>query len=621
MTDELAYQNCPKCGKENLAHMTHCVHCGAELEELFHFEGQIENPASDPAEDILLTLPFMADEFSSLAKDKDPGNETDETSNAEKSDLEDLDWLERVRQRARVEEDASGELTKGINSMQESVEDRSSDAEKQYQAWLDEVREKAEREKVKQAERLQPSPLDEDGVPEWLRRIRALHPSNAEEETADNVDDEWTDEALEELRKRELGDDYVPLVKAPEEDAVEDSSYNDDSEEPPEEIPIEHNIPEDDDLESTDSHSLTKDRADEKDSEVGDDSGDDTGFVMVGDPKLSPEEVFDTPGLDGELNLDAQKSSSKRRDRKVEEKKEAILQDLVILHGQHEKVALLKSILSDEGKPIIPSSEPKKKKTDWSRLIIGLAFILVLLLAIIFIPKTMDERGQECTPQMWFGHYLNNLEKSDKVLVVLSYYSASAPELESLAAPVLAKIEKKGLDWHVVTLRMDGMWLAESLFEKAGIENLNQPTFMPGGQFAMLDLAVKPDGVAELGMQNPLPEAAPNLEDYNLVLFITDSGLSLRGWLEQVTPNTDFIKTLAIISHKEIASVQPYFDNAQVLGLLYGRHGLNGNIPGTGNHYRAYQGGLVLMVVVMGLGLFLALRQAAQKKTSSGDEQ
>ena len=619
MTDSFAFQACPKCGKENLAHMTHCVHCGAELEELFHFEGQIEVPEGNLTEDSLLTLPFMADEFASPAKDEKAGKESDEPADADKADPEDLDWLERVRNRARIEEDASGELTKGINSMQESVEDRSSDAEKQYQAWLEEVREQAEREKARQAERLQPSPVDEDGVPEWLRRIRALHPSNAEEENTENADDEWTDEALEELRRRELGEDYVPPENPIEEEDLENVSDSGDAEEATQEIPIEHNIPEDDESDAEEMASSQK-QTPKSEPDLSGELEDGTGFVMVGDPKLNPDEVFDTPGLDGKLTPEEGKPREKRGNPQGEQEKEAILQDLVILRGQHEKVALLKSLISDEGKPVIPSSEPPKKNNDWSRLIIGLAFIFVILLAIIFMPHSAGEKTQEVVPQKWFGHYLDDLEKSDKVLVVMSYYSASAPELEALAAPVLEQFENKGLDWYAVTLRMDGLWQAASLYEKAGLEDAPEPEYLPGGQFAMLDLAVKPDGAAGQGMQNPSPEFTAHLKDYDLVLLITDSALSIRGWLEQVSPNTDFIKTLVIISHKEMASIQPYFDSAQVLGILYGNHGLKGNIPGSGNQYRAYQVGMGLMIVLMAIGLFLALRQTAQKKTSSGDE-
>ncbi len=131
------------------------------------------------------------------------------------ADTEDVpDWLQRVRQRARAEEDATGELTKGIQSMQDMVDggEEKDDSESQYQDWIETVREKTQREKAKRAERLRPSPLDEQGVPEWLRRIRALNPQDEEMLEEESVVDEWTDEALEDLRRTRLGDDYTPAL-------------------------------------------------------------------------------------------------------------------------------------------------------------------------------------------------------------------------------------------------------------------------------------------------------------------------------------------------------------------------------------------------------------------------
>lgn len=614
MTDSFEFQNCPKCGKENLAHMTHCVHCGAALEDLFHFEGQVDIPADEQSEGASLPLPFIFDELEvSVPDEKTEADAEDETPPATPPDGEEIDWLERVRQRARSEEDATGLLIRDLNNRQDILDDKRDDAESQYKAWLEEVRENTEREKARQARRLQSSPVDEQGVPEWLRRIRALNPRDGEEGGSTDPEDEWTDEELEELRKRELGDDYVALEKEATEETADAQETEQLAEEDTQELEIEHNIPEDDDDLAVQPQPPASTLSDN------------TGFVMVGDPKLDPQEVFVTeePKVEqpSEEAESVEKTSTPRDAKTREAEKEALLQDLVILRGQHEKVALLKALISDEGKPVINSAGPEKKEKDHSRLFLGLIFIVVLLLSILFFPKTIGEQPQPAVSQVFFTHYLDGLKKSDEVLVVMSYYSASAPELEALAAPVLARIDEKGLVWHAITLRMDGLWQAENLYEKAGLTNRTAPEYVPGGQFAMLALAVKSDGVAGPGWQKPLTMENSNLTDFDLVLLITDSALSLRGWLEQVAPNAPFIKTLAIISEKEVASIQPFFDNGQVLGYLNGKHGLDGEIAGLANHYRAYQVGLVLMILWLGLGLFFAFQQAKQKKTPSGAEQ
>ena len=154
MTDGLSMQKCPKCGKENLAYMTHCVHCGTALEAMFSFDGQVDLPENTPEEDVA-TLPFILEEMQSAPQliEDDTTDKDEDNSETQETDSDTPEWLKRVRQRAQAEEDATGRLTKSLNTMQERLEDDTkSDAESQYQVWLDDLREKAELKKAKQAD-------------------------------------------------------------------------------------------------------------------------------------------------------------------------------------------------------------------------------------------------------------------------------------------------------------------------------------------------------------------------------------------------------------------------------------------------------------------------------------
>lgn len=619
MTDGLNMQKCPKCGKDNLAHMTHCVHCGTPMEDLFHFDGQIETP-EDSNEEPIAALPFIFDEMQSAPQSDDDSSST-EPSPEKKSTDEDgsqsPDWLERVRERVRAEDDASGLLTKGLSALQERLEsDEKGDAESQYQAWLDEIREKAEREKAKQAERLQPSPLDEQGVPEWLRRIRALHPDADEGVEELKTEDEWTEEELEELRRRELGDDYVP-------NHMNEQTAEDDTDEPEEddfEPDIEHNIPEDyEDLTTAEAQSRKSKVSPAPIDEALDNSPEETGFVMMGEPKLDPDEVFDTKAVEA-LLAQSDQSPPARKKASRDAEKEAILQDLVILRGQHEKVALLKALISEEGRPLPSSGEIKTKKRNHSRLIIGLAFILVLLFSIIFIPKNMSHKTPISVPQERFTLHLDAMDANKSLLLVMSYSAASATELEALTAPVIQALEDKGLSWQAMTLRMDGLWLAESLFEKADLKNPPAPVFLPGGQYAMLNLAIKPDDQTELEEQKVLKEGIPKLDDFDYVLLVTDSSLSVRGWLEQVAVNQPSINTFAIISQKEAVAIQPYFDSGQILAYLSGMQGLVGAKTYAGIHQSVFHVGLILMILLLILGFLLRPESDEQPKPEAGGQ-
>ena len=622
MTDGLSMQKCPKCGKENLAYMTHCVHCGAALEAMFSFDGEIDLPENTPEEDVA-TLPFILEEMQSAPQliEDDTTDKDEDNSEAQETDSDTPEWLKRVRQRAQAEEDASGRLTKSLNTMQERLEDDTkSDADSQYQDWLDDLREKAELKKAKQAERLKPSPKDEQGVPEWLRRIRALHPEDEGGEDLLNPDDEWTEEALEELRKKELGDDYVPLKvlenKEPDE-ASEDDEDEPDIPDEPDEPEIEHNIPEDDlDLESTNAL-RQEEEAQAKTPEEP--LSEETGFVIVGDVKLNPNEVFDTQitEVSPEKNDEGLPAIAKRA---LDADREAILQDLVILRGQHEKVALLKTLLSEEGRPLPGKNEEKAQRKDYSRLIIGLAIISILLLSIIFIPRQSSAKAAVSVPQERFSRHLDTIDKDEKVLLVMSYSAASAPELEALAAPVLQHLNNKGLSWQAITLRMDGVWLAESLYQQAKLENHPAPVYIPGGQFAMLDMALNPKSDTEVDAKNAPKEAMPNLEGFDFVLLLTDSSFTVRGWLEQVAPNYRSLNTLAIISQKEAVAIQPYFASGQILAYLTGVGGLKEANLMAGINPNVYTVGLLSMVLLLILGISLRRVRDEQPKTEDGGQ-
>jgi len=89
------------------------------------------------------------------------------------------DWLERIRQRAADEKNATGELARGIDSMEKlRAQDKQSEIDQEFANWIARLRENKQQEAMQSA-RQKPS----EETPEWLQRIRALQPKPEEEET------------------------------------------------------------------------------------------------------------------------------------------------------------------------------------------------------------------------------------------------------------------------------------------------------------------------------------------------------------------------------------------------------------------------------------------------------
>ena len=215
---------CPHCGQPNSAYTLRCIHCGEELEELFELQGfeTSQVPGSEEPEDEMASMDQMlaALDDSPLLEDAEQEDADQPTDEAETEELEPgpgsdtPDWLEKVRQRAKEEQDAAGELAKGGMAMDDRRTKR--DREQVDQAFEDimrRIREQNEREKARRPWRAESDLVDGNGDPEWLRRIRELQPNRAEDTKEikshstgqDDFEDEWTEEELQELLKRELG--------------------------------------------------------------------------------------------------------------------------------------------------------------------------------------------------------------------------------------------------------------------------------------------------------------------------------------------------------------------------------------------------------------------------------
>ncbi|HOH92555.1 MAG TPA: hypothetical protein PK791_04240, partial [Anaerolineaceae bacterium] len=205
-----------------------------------------------------------------------------------------------------------------------------------------------------------------------------------------------------------------------------------------------------------------------------------------------------------------------------------------------------------------------------------------------------------------FDIHLDALSETKQVLIVLDYSAASATELEPLASSALRAIEAQGASWQAVATRMDSLWLSASLYQKAGVEDPQAPVYLMGGQFAMLNLALEANSESQAASHSTLSDEKPRLDDFDYVLLVSDSSPTIRGWLEQVSPNQPELITLAIVSQKEAVVIQPYFNSAQIAGFLTGAQGLSGENAVGGVNINVFRVGLMLMILLFVLGIVLS---------------
>lgn len=751
-SDELRI--CPHCGQENSPHTLRCIRCGQELEDLFQFDDQqlSESQISDETETPLEPMSELLD-----ALDKDPllGDVHEGELTSEKSESTDgendqrdergfsqqiPDWLEKVRQRAQ-EENAGGELAKGGQAIDQL---QSSDERKQVDAAFDEImrriREQSEREKAHLSRRTESDLVDENGDPEWLRRIRALQPHKSEEDTKqlnvdasrkDDFSDEWTEEELEELLQKEIGQyqqltddveektfdqDEVEQITSPIEPLspeieaeVQDVSFEEETGMPFNEEPVEedelvetgeaetiipegfHNIPDDEGylLEQLEGVEPSQDQAPQSElaseleiqenapDEAVDESSDQIESAdqenlaeeFISEEKKSPALTENQPlpippmsesesdEAESEANSEdvpeenlsdeeeaAEKSAESEEEKtspEVEEDEyeeevtseeeskteeplstESVLPDLLLLRNQRERAQTLTNIIGQEGKRTIAVLHADDKQSNFGRLVLALLLIAGIVVSLLLGPGAQANLSP--TPHaIAFADNLNEIQASEKVLLVLDYQAGTSVEIEALASPVLELLQEKGANFSLITGQPADLWLGNSLLDADGFKSEQIIKFIPGGKLGLLSLAAGSQPFwGDLPLDRTLSDGENPLVQVDQIILISDSAEFVRAWLEQVQPWSPRTKTSAVSTAMSSALLLPYFESGQIEGFVAGMP--DGQVLSIEAdsilNQRAWQVGMMIMIIVLLLGMIMKADEDSQKKLGEVDK-
>jgi len=661
---ELADQlrTCPNCGQQNAMHSLKCIRCGEVLEDLFVFDdidadGQEPTPESISGvlaslnENDLLTDQTETESSDTTESQPIEGDEEGRSGDASQTP----DWLERVRERTR-KEDPSGEMVKGGQAMDKRrAAGERSQVDQAFDEVIQRIREQSEKER-KKTRKMETNLVDEDGVPEWLRRIRELHPAHEQDAKQvltgsqdENFDDEWTDEELQELLRREIGDEYNPgeqtvftnLTSSNNPEIAEDQSEEESESLPKYEIPRDfHNIP-DDDFDEPDNTKPTKPGNPElldknEDPPETDNEGPDieaepeTGMevqnLLETPPDFEDEEseqpeeeeneekfsITESDQIENELEEHAdellleREESEQAEDREKKSLKplsteEQVVPDLLLLRDQRDRAQVLTNIIEQEGHRTIPVLHEKNRQSKLGRLILALLLLAGVIISLVLGPGE-DLNLPLSQPAGALQEKTAKLQTGDVVLVVLDYQAATSSEIEELAKPVLDALSHQGVSLRFVTSQPVDLWLGEELLPSNDTGFAVKIEFIPGGLLGYLTLTAgsSPDwGMTPI--ERVVSDGTKLLDETSLVMIISDSPDFVRNWLEQISPWHPDLPTLAISTSLSEALILPYFESGQLSGFLAGHPGGEGQNQQA--NQRAWQVGMLIMMVVLILGM------------------
>ena len=697
MTEEHSELNlCPNCGKENLPMATRCVHCGSDMEALFNISGQAQR-SDEELED---SLPDIIEEIRNDPSLQTPAEEqpSPELAPADQIDESILnseqlpEWLAKVRERAQEEGDAIGDLASGTIAMDAArSEEASAGVEGEFNAWITRIREKSQQENSARARQLPSENEEPDQVPEWLQRIRALRPRPEEEITQevktpagypDDQPQEWTDEALKELRRQALAEDQLqetePLPAAStiaEEEDLTVEPEMDEASEPLQEEPeiLEedfHNIPDDEEtyFEPVSGEVVNQITEGEKELpellveelEIGalemPDEEPETAEAEALDeePESQVEESLEQPGQDvPELeDSQAEEAAPEEASGEPEASESPEQKEPQSVPAEVEEEA--KS--GDEDQQEEPEEE---QPTDSAAVPPDLLLLRDQQDRASLLASLIEQEGRVTAGKQVVRKPAGKAGRLAVALLLLiglivSILIGPSPmptdALKSMPAlalddqiQTLAENDKVlvVLDYQAATSR-ELEALAAPMLEQLHTQGvqLSFMTTQPSGlflaQFLLTQAGLPGDTLVEYlpgnylnlisWAMNPTISAigdgilqVKNLYPFRLVLLVSDSSDNIRGWLEQIAPWIESMQFAAVTTQMEAPVLLPYFDSGQLVGYAAGI--ADGNIGAQSTFsYRAYRVGLLLMLVMLLLGMISKGEEDAIRKEEERSE-
>lgn len=521
------------------------------------------------------------------ASEEPPSPEEPEIQDIEEEEQakeKETDWLQRIRDLDIEEEEAPPPPREG-------------DA---FPDWM------AEEEPEKAADSFSD---EEAGLPDWLQP-EAEDPD--EEEEGEDRQDEVVEPDLEPPQEEPLTSpeqEGVELPHPPQKEEEEFPSWLKEEGAPSQEDPVPEDQPaaqpfqldeeEDyDDLFDEELPSWLTAVDEEEEFETGEDisPGELPGWVEAMQPVV---ESSDTSGLPEDeeyienygplAGIPSVLPAEPEIEQVDPDKKSEHMTELSVTKTQRDYAGLLKEVISDERK-VEPVSEESRLPTQRIlRWLIAVVLLLSVGASIVAGGGENSPPGSQ-NPDQDAGYarlyeQVDSLEQGETALVAFDYQPALAGELEAAAAGVVDHILDQEAYLALVSTQPTGPSLGEHFLSTTQTErevrhgrhyiNLG---YIPGQAAGILGFSLSPREIIPIAFNGgnawdspPLREI-DNLDDFSLILILTDDPTSARIWIEQIIPYTSKEKISMVVSAQAEPLVQPYFENSPqlIFGLVGG---------------------------------------------------
>jgi len=250
--------------------------------------------------------------------------------------------------------------------------------------------------------------------------------------------------------------------------------------------------------------------------------------------------------------------------------------DLIATKSHQEYVNLLKKLIGEE-KKVKPIKKAAPVQTQRIlRWLIAIILIISIGGTIIFggsIEIQMPPADQ--IHNSGYGALFNQIDElhnGQPVLIAFDYQPAATAEMHIAAASVVDHLMEQGTYLSFVSTQPSGPVLAEHFLtvtqEKHGYIHNQQYInlgYLPGESAGLVSFVIAPKKIIPLAFDGSNAWGSPplvnvdSIEDFAMILVITDDPNTAKNWIEQVGTHLEDTPLNMVVSAQAEPLIQPYF--------------------------------------------------------------
>jgi hypothetical protein len=301
-----------------------------------------------------------------------------------------------------------------------------------------------------------------------------------------------------------------------------------------------------------------------------------------------------------------------------------------VTEGQKANASLFENLIKEETEAVVDIPQSTSIPQRILRFIVAGVLFLSLLVPVFSGSVSIPLPTRSAAPEnIDVQSLINALAPDSRVLLAFDYQPGLSGEMDAALSAVVDHLLIKGARLALISTSPTGTSLGEFFLLKT------QASHNP----VVLDLGYLAGGISALQSfaQNPR-DVAPSIDvdslnDYALVLVITDDPDVARSWIEQVQPvladqTTGQIITpmIAVTSAQAEPFIRPYYETSPkqisglVSGLLGGAYYENaiGRSHAARAYWNAFSWGLTVAVLLIAVGGFYNLTAHLLKQRALG---